>query len=47
MKKDSLEKLFDRLQGSFDTEEPNKGHEQRFLEKLRGFKRGNCHGKEK
>ena len=35
MKDDNLERLFDRLQGSFDTEEPDKGHEQRFLEKLR------------
>lgn len=36
MKKDELEQLFDRLEGSFDTQEPTKGHEQRFLTKLNG-----------
>ncbi|WP_281540696.1 hypothetical protein [Maribacter aestuarii] len=35
MEKDNLEKLFAELRGSFDTEEPNTGHQQRFLEKLK------------
>jgi hypothetical protein len=34
MKKDNLEKLFERLQGSFDTQAPKAGHRERFLEKL-------------
>lgn len=34
MKEEKLESLFERLQGSFDTEEPLHGHRQRFLEKL-------------
>lgn len=34
MKKDNIDNLFDQLQGSFDTEEPTQGHQQRFLEKL-------------
>lgn len=34
MEKETIEKLFDTLQGSFDTEAPKKGHELRFLEKL-------------
>ncbi len=34
MKKDSIHQLFDKLQGTFDTEEPAGGHQQRFLEKL-------------
>jgi len=34
MKKEPLETLFKELQGSFDTEEPESGHRQRFLEKL-------------
>ena len=34
MKKDNIDKLFDNLQGTFDTEEPKGGHQQRFLEKL-------------
>ncbi|WP_375323994.1 hypothetical protein [Flagellimonas sp. GZD32] len=34
MKKDSLDNLFDRLQGEFDVEEPQMGHQQRFLDKL-------------
>ncbi|MEC7263911.1 MAG: hypothetical protein VXW38_09240 [Bacteroidota bacterium] len=34
MKKDSIENLFGRLQGEFDVEEPQLGHQQRFLEKL-------------
>ena len=29
-----MDKLFKRLQGTFDLEEPEKGHELRFLEKL-------------
>ena len=34
MKKDSIDNLFERLQGAFDMEEPQLGHQQRFLEKL-------------
>jgi len=34
MEKDKINKLFDNLQGTFDTEEPKEGHQQRFLEKL-------------
>lgn len=34
MKKDNLDELFERLQGSFDLEEPTTGHQERFLEKL-------------
>lgn len=34
MKRNELENLFDRLQGEFDCEEPQNGHEDRFLEKL-------------
>lgn len=34
MKKDNIEQLFENLKGSFDTEEPAKGHEERFLKKL-------------
>lgn len=34
MKKDTIDQLFDTLQGTFDTEEPQIGHQQRFLEKL-------------
>lgn len=34
MKKDNIEYLFHRLQGKMDIEEPNKGHQLRFLEKL-------------
>ncbi len=34
MEKDIIEELFEGLQGSFDTHEPDKGHEGRFLEKL-------------
>ena len=34
MKKENLENLFKTLQGSFDSEEPNEGHKQRFIEKL-------------
>lgn len=39
MEKDNLENLFRNLEGQFDTEEPNHGHEQRFLEKLNQSKR--------
>lgn len=35
MKKDTIDTLFDNLQGTFDIEEPNEGHQQRFLEKLK------------
>ncbi|MBO0323972.1 hypothetical protein J0X14_16810 [Muricauda sp. CAU 1633] len=34
MKEDKLDKLFERLQGQFDLEEPQSGHQDRFLEKL-------------
>jgi len=34
MENENLEKLFERLQGSFDVEEPAAGHELRFLEKM-------------
>lgn len=34
MKEDKLDKLFGRLQGQFDLEEPQQGHQNRFLEKL-------------
>ena len=34
MKEDKLDRLFDRLQGQFDLEEPQAGHQDRFLEKL-------------
>ncbi|WP_298481054.1 hypothetical protein [uncultured Maribacter sp.] len=35
MEKDTINKLFNDLQGSFDIEEPIEGHKTRFLEKLR------------
>jgi len=34
MKKDDIRKLFENLEGSFDTETPKAGHRQRFLERL-------------
>lgn len=34
MEKENLDKLFDNLQGTFDIEDPQEGHQQRFLEKL-------------
>ena len=34
MEKENIDKLFDKLQGAYDTEEPIGGHQQRFLEKL-------------
>jgi hypothetical protein len=34
MENENLENLFDTLQGTFDIEEPAKGHQQRFLQKL-------------
>ncbi|WP_276165925.1 hypothetical protein [Zobellia alginiliquefaciens] len=34
MQKDSIDKLFKNLEGSFDLEAPAPGHEQRFLERL-------------
>jgi len=34
MKKDNIEDLFNTLKDKIDFEEPNKGHQQRFLEKL-------------
>ncbi|MBT8183054.1 MAG: hypothetical protein KJO53_15855 [Eudoraea sp.] len=34
----NIEKLFKTLQGSFDTEEPGEGHEERFLQKLSNSK---------
>ena len=34
MKKDNIDRLFERLQGKLDLEEPTMGHQERFLEKL-------------
>lgn len=34
MKEDNLEELFDQLEGEFDIENPEKGHQDRFLKKL-------------
>ena len=34
MEKDTINDLFDDLKGEFDFNEPNDGHEQRFLNKL-------------
>lgn len=34
MEKDDIKLLFERLEGTFDTENPQKGHQDRFLEKL-------------
>lgn len=34
MSKDSVDKLFERLQGQFDIEDPQTGHQDRFLDKL-------------
>lgn len=38
MEKESLENLFEKLRGTFDTEEPSLGHQDRFLEKLNASK---------
>ena len=38
MKQDNIDQLFDKLNGTFDTEEPRNNHEQRFLEKLQNSK---------
>lgn len=35
MKKDSIDNLFDELRSDFDFESPNKGHQERFLDKLK------------
>ncbi|MBO6880993.1 hypothetical protein [Winogradskyella sp.] len=35
MQKDTLNDLFDNLKGEFDINEPNDGHENRFLDKLK------------
>ena len=35
MKKDTIDELFDNLNGEFDVNEPNQGHELRFLDKLK------------
>lgn len=35
MQKDTLDELFKNLEGGFDTENPNAGHQDRFLEKLK------------
>ena len=35
MKQDTMDDLFDRLEGQFDFNEPDLGHEARFLEKLK------------
>lgn len=42
MKKDSIEQLFDRLNGQLDIAEPDTAHNARFLEKLQSV-----HGQEK
>mgnify|MGYP007114248969 FL=1 len=34
MSKDNLNRLFERLQGQFDLEQPRTGHQNRFLDKL-------------
>ncbi len=34
MKEDNIDKLFKRLEGEFDIETPDRGHQQRFLELL-------------
>lgn len=36
--KDHMDDLFQRLEGTFDTEEPNVGHQNRFMEKLQAHK---------
>ena len=38
MKKENLESLFEELKGQFDTETPDTGHENRFLQKLNASK---------
>ncbi len=38
LKKDSIDELFDRLKGEFNTETPKINHQERFLEKLKGAK---------
>jgi hypothetical protein len=35
MKKDTIDELFDNLNGEFDINEPNQNHELRFLDKLK------------
>ncbi|MCM5663112.1 hypothetical protein [Galbibacter mesophilus] len=37
-KKDNIEELFEKLEGQWDNEVPNTGHENRFLEKLEANK---------
>ncbi len=39
MENDTINKLFDNLQGTFNMEEPQEGHQKRFLEKLEASKR--------
>ena len=38
LQNENLEQLFKDLKGSFDTEEPRQGHQERFLEKLHASK---------
>ena len=38
LQNENLEEFFEELRGSFDLEEPNAGHQQRFLEKLNASK---------
>lgn len=38
MKKDTIEELFIKLEGKFDTHEPEQGHHHRFLNKLNASK---------
>ena len=40
MKKDQLDQLFERLQNDFDLEDPNTGHDKRFLSKLNALNDG-------
>ena len=41
MKKDNLDTLFKNLEGQFDVEIPDAGHQARFLEKLNANKQTN------
>lgn len=41
MKKDTIEELFKNLEGSFDVNEPSRGHQDRFLDKLKKEKTRN------
>jgi len=47
MENDKLNILFEKLQGTFDIEEPNNDHRQLFLEKLKASKGGDIDSPEK